>query len=58
MEGVEHSERAVAEAAADDCVGVEEAFGEDWDSGELVAVLVGVVEDHDLGGGGDGFRRE
>lgn len=49
---------AVAETAGDDGGGVEEAFGEDWDCGELVMGLVGVVDDHDLGPGWDGLGRE
>lgn len=32
-----------------------EALGEDGHGGELVALLVGVVEDHDLGECRDGF---
>ncbi|RWR93768.1 protein N-terminal glutamine amidohydrolase [Cinnamomum micranthum f. kanehirae] len=52
-EGVEEWGGAGAEAAAEEGVGVEEAFGEEGGGGELVAELVGVEEDEDLGGGGD-----
>lgn len=55
---VEEGGQAVTETAPDDGGGVGEAFGEDWGGGELVLGLVGVVEDYDLGRGGDGLGRE
>lgn len=57
-EGVEKGGDAGAEAAAEEGVGVEEAFGKEGGGGELVAELVGVEEDEDLGGGGERGGRE
>lgn len=46
------------QAAVDKDRGVEEAFGEDRDGGELVAGLVGMVEYNDLRGRWDWLRRQ
>lgn len=55
---VEERGEAVTEAAGDDGGGVGEAAGEDRGGGKLVASLVRVVDDYDLGRGGDGLGRE
>lgn len=55
---VEERREASAEAASDDGGGVEEAFAEDWDSGQLVVGFVRVVDDDDLGLGRDGLGWE
>lgn len=54
VERVEKLRFSVLQLPSDDDLAVPEAFGEDGDGGELVAALVGVVEDDDLRGGGNG----
>lgn len=58
MERIEKLRLSVLELAPYDDLAAPEAFGEDGDGGELVAALVGVVEDDDLRGGGQGSGRE
>lgn len=50
---VEEGGEAAAEAAGGEGGGAEEGLGEDGGGGELVAGLVGVLDDEDLGGGLD-----
>lgn len=54
MERIQKLRLPVFQLASDDDLTVPEAFGKDGDGGKLVAALVGVVEDDDLRGRGDG----